>query len=942
MKYIYILLVFCFQMLLASHQLQAQSIFPVQATGVLIPPYSLLLSDYRMMKSQDILYTVTLNDPVETSRNVYFRITVRNNGKDIMRTNPNFQSMPTNLLQFTPKMLTGSDLAPYLDATQMVGMNGFSASNVLPEGFNQICLEVMDLQRRIPISRRTCAGGFFKSYEPPLISLPICGSSQDLTNGKNILFRWLPRHLGLPGAPNMVQYEFTLVQLLPGIADPNDGFTSAIQVFQTTTTQTTFIYNETHPQLLKDKNYAWRVRVKDVMGGSTNFINNGYSLVCWFRKGPPPAANLNIPTGCSPSVVDAGPMPAGSGASSLLSSGDKVQLGYFELTINSAVSSGSSYSGAGAVHIPFLKAYIKVKFEGLKINDLKRVTSVSKAQTEWDVPYNFTDSDLTVNQIGNVLDDAFLTQMDNFRQSGTGQVREVSKRNESDQTAIGMPIFLDRKDAQGNDLPAVVILDMKFDGRTGRMVSYLPQKVTGNNDWIIFAGVSTKLTPNGISKNDPLALQKTFESTQADGSILRFFGGNSNAGFTIANLTCKGLKELEVKGEYVFSRTTILPADGSPNNVKTPLKGKITRFDDFVLSTGVVPLFLLPNVADYVFEMKDGKFDFSVSKNDPSVVFPISYTDDKTNKWKGFSFKKVAVKLPKSFDFTEQNVQPILNNGNIIITDKGIHGTLFKQYIIDYNQGKIKDWKFGISELSMTFGDNKLINSFIKGKTKVPIIDEPFNFSGKLKENNGTYDIVINPPEATRTMSLWNATLDHNQYMFLKAVARTTGNQKEYVPFADIQGMLSLKMNKSTFKSYLTGDKDAKLSRIKRALNITDDPALDIKKLGLKGLIVDPSAPGKKQYKLTGHDLANIDINMGQGIISLSSVEVIYEPITTDGHNEIGLKIRINNTSSNLNALMVGVDNVIDLTLWARKDASGNYVMNRIDSESKFIDCDCL
>lgn len=929
------------QLIFCSLQIKGQTAFPVQATGVLIPPHSLLLSDYRMMKSQDIMYTVTLNDPVEASRDVYFRITIRNNGRDIMMTDPNFQAMPINLLQFMPKMLTGSDLAPYLDPTRMVGMNGFSAANMIPEGFNQICLEVMDVQRRLPISRKTCAGGFFKSYEPPIISLPICGSNQELSNGRNILFKWLPRHIGLPGAPNMAQYEFTLVQLLPGIADPNDGFNSAIQIFKTTTTQTTFIYNESHPQLIKDRNYAWRVRVKDVMG-STNFINNGFSTICWFRNGAPPTANLNIPTGCSPSVVDAGPMPSGAGASSQINSGDKVQLGYFELTINSAISSGGSYTGKGVVQLPFLKAYVKIAFENLKINDQKRVTAVSKAQSEWDVPYGFTDTDLTVNQIGNVLTDGFVNQMDNYLQSSTGQGRLVSKRNESDQTAIGMPLFLDRKDAQGNDLPTVVILDLKFDGRTGRMASYLPQKMTGNNDWIVFAGAATKLTPSGISKNDALTLQKTFESTLADGSILRFMGRNSAGGFSIAKLSCKGLKEMDVKGEYIFSRTTILPADGSSGKVKTTLDGKITRFDDFILNTGTIPEFMLPNTSDYVFTMKDGKFDFSMSKNDPSTSFPSTYTADKSNSWKGFSFQKAEVRLPTSFDFTGQNIAYKLDNGNVIMTDKGLHGSLFKKDIIEYEKGKIKDWKFGIEELSMNFGDNKLINSFIKGKIKVPIIDEPFDFTGKLKENNGTYDIVMNPPADTRTMSLWKAKIAHNQDMFLKAVARTLGTQKEYVPFADIQGKLSLKMNKATFKSYLTGDKDAKINRIKRALNGTEDPALDIKNLELKGLIVDPSAPGKNKYKLTGHDLANIDIDMGQGINSISSVEVIYESNTAAGHEELGLKIRITTASSNVNALILGMDNTIDLTLWARKDATGNYIMNRIDSDSKFIDCDCL
>ncbi|MGB1243039.1 MAG: hypothetical protein ACPG49_10990, partial [Chitinophagales bacterium] len=91
----------------------AQQVFPVQVSGTIIPPYSSLLSDYSDTRSQDILFTLTLNDPIEASRNVYFRITVISNGQEIMRTNPNFIPAPFQLLQFTPTMVTGSELAAY-------------------------------------------------------------------------------------------------------------------------------------------------------------------------------------------------------------------------------------------------------------------------------------------------------------------------------------------------------------------------------------------------------------------------------------------------------------------------------------------------------------------------------------------------------------------------------------------------------------------------------------------------------------------------------------------------------------------------------------------------------------------------------------------------------------------------------------------------------------
>ena len=75
----------------------------MDANAVLIPPNSIQLADYTLEKSQDLVINLTLNDPVEAFLDVRLRVTISNNGVDILETNPGFMpSVPIRLNQFNP------------------------------------------------------------------------------------------------------------------------------------------------------------------------------------------------------------------------------------------------------------------------------------------------------------------------------------------------------------------------------------------------------------------------------------------------------------------------------------------------------------------------------------------------------------------------------------------------------------------------------------------------------------------------------------------------------------------------------------------------------------------------------------------------------------------------------------------------------------------------
>jgi|GEM_PF-3487462 len=921
-----------FLMLSGTTLLQAQQVFPVHATGVIIPPFSKVLSDYTGSRSQDLMFTVTLNDPVELSRDVKFIMTVKNNGREILMTNPGFNPPPLSLMQFTPEMLTGSELAPYLDVNNLVSLRGGTPSNSLPKGFTQICLEVIDFQRGVPISRQACAGGFIMDLEPPITELPACGGSMSASQTQNILFRWLPRHLGLPNAPPMVEYDFELVELLPGIADPNDGFNQAIQIYQTTVMTSSLLYTEAQPLLQANKNYAWRVRVKDVQ--ETNlFQNSGLSNVCYFTygqvAGPPPQA----PTDCSPAITDAGPAPSpAAGNMGRISVGDEVQLGFFKLKVTQLASARMTYSGSVTIEIPFLKAQVKVHFEDLAANDQSRAYKVGKVRADYDVPMGITENDLTTEGFQNKLSQTFLQDLQTYFKHPSNQNRMVSGRSASDNSPIGLPLVLDQKDAQSNPLPPVVILDLQFTERTAKLAVVAFQKDLNTNALIPFAKTSVPFTPFGIAKQgSALPLLTTVELPMNDGSLLRIFGKDNPGAKTRANITCEGFADYDLKGEYIFSRNTILPSDNSNRKVTASLNGKIENLFDFVAKAQPKEPFQVPSLTGFTFNGNEGNFDFSAKQNPGNIDFPPNFKDGQNNSWKGFDFANASLDLPPPFDFTGQGKSMKLDEGQLIIGTGGLYGRLSKTNLIGLDKGKIEDWKISMDSLTVEVTKSQLSDSYVKGNIKVPIIDDPFEYKGNFSPgtNSGDMDIVIQP-NGKGGMSLWNGEITYDPNTKVKALSRLINGKRSFIPYGDFHGKFDLNFTTDQFKKHLIGDKNSKIARLKKALGLTNEPNIQLKDALFKGLKIDPLAPQKDRYKLVDYDKINAQVTLGGKTYQPTSIQLLYEPKTQDGHNELGLEI-----------IVAEGTNLVAITVWARKDANGNYVLNRIDTDSKVVDCDC-
>ncbi|MEM6317700.1 MAG: LamG-like jellyroll fold domain-containing protein [Bacteroidota bacterium] len=901
----------------------AQKVFPVRINGSWLPPYSSNLSDYASIKSQDLMFTVLLNDPVEANRDVRFNITIENNGREIMTTSPNFLPLPMTISQFTPELITGTDLAQYLQPQNLVGAGGRSSSNFLPEGFNRICLEVIDYHRGVPISNKTCVSGFFRSFEAPILSIPTCHKIIPSSPTQNLTFNWLPRHIGQPNAPTAVEYEFTLVELLPGIGDPNDGFDQAIQIYQTTTMVPSLLYMEGEPQLEANKIYAWRVQAKDMNGGNV-FVNNGFSQVCTFSMQA--QENHSLPDNCEVSRTNVDPINT-TPYTGTLAVGEEVQLGFFDLTINELTETGSTYTGIGTIAIPFLKAKVLVAFTNLKINKKKEVYEVETAKASLHEYFDTNKKLVADLSDGQRPNDKLVTTTLQFLSQSDNIQHFISARQAERDAPIQLPLVLDKRNAFGQALPSIILLDLNFTPEEAFLTAIAPVAKPNQRGLYTLSGHKIGFTPQGINSKEGLALPEDVIINRPNGDKIQIVAANQASRL---NFNCQGFKHFTLKGKYTFSTANLLPADRSNQEVVVDFTSTSDDLYQFIGELAAMPNFQLPKYPDYIFTARKGRLDYSEKENIVKET-PANYDDAKTKAWKGFAFEAADLTLPDNWKVANVSDLPTLKGSNFIIGEDGVYADLAGSPIIPFDQGRIRDWPFSIENLSVPIAKSEFQKAKVDGQIKVPTLDEPFDYEGDVDQSTGKVsNIEMRPAGQKVGMSLWNASMVLNKDALIEAVGRNINGQEELIPYANVQGKFDLSFSEKAFKDYLTGNKTARIERLQRALGIQQAPSLKLNQLLIKGYQIDPLTSLKKRFQLLDYDKTQPEITIGEKTFPLTALDIVYEPKTKENREELGLVLTI----------AEGV-NQVGIVIWARKESKGNFTLNRIEIDSKVIDCDC-
>jgi hypothetical protein len=289
-------------LLLCLFTSQAQTIFPVQSTTRILPPYSVYLADYAVNGNDKLQCILVNRDATQTTYQVRLRLTVKLNGRVIMQTSPGYNPPAITLSPNIAQVFAGATLEPYLKSENLdfIGYSQelYEQNRALPEGFYEIGFAAFDyLRQDVQVSNDGWGFYFLAKNEPPLINLPACGTKLPVQYSTPIRFTWLPRNTASLNSVNSTIYRFFLYEVNPKGANPNDIVNSLppIYVDSTPLNQTFFDLIPTTNLFRDSFQYAWRVQAADINGADL-FRNNGFSEVCTFTWGGPganPAGSLD-------------------------------------------------------------------------------------------------------------------------------------------------------------------------------------------------------------------------------------------------------------------------------------------------------------------------------------------------------------------------------------------------------------------------------------------------------------------------------------------------------------------------------------------------------------------------------------------------------------------------------------------------------------------------
>ena len=705
-------------------------VFPVQVREFPLINPTLYLNDLSDMPFNAVrpMFELTLRDPVESSRDVYFRISVRENGGEVMATNPNAVNLPSfTLSRGVPRMITGMDLAPYFDLNNLIGRSGTGASNLLRPGNNEICLQIFDAQRQEPISSLRCARGIWTLLDPPLLALPANNATVAPQELFSRIFSWQmtdPRAIAFINTNGDILFDFELRELPPGM-NPQDAFDNFIQIYTLTDLRNNrVLYSELTPLLEPGKTYAWRVRAKRTNALNqvlpAYFRNNGYSMVHTFRvSGESPIPTLPGATpGCDCVGANCTPTPViNQTPARSISENKALNMGFFQITdLRLSNTSGASLSGTGMVPLNFLDFKVQVRFNGLQVNDKGEVYG-----GEVRVDRNAASS-LAVQAVNGVftavpvLTDADRQLLATLVESNTGTVPALPFSIRKSLEEANIPVM----EGEGD----LVVSDLYFTP-TGAFMDLIAVIPDGKGDYIRFGASKVGLRPEGMDMSQlqlylaedmqipglgevPLVIKKSVSRDTASGSFMSF--------------DCNGFKKFNLVAEYIFPKEQLVRAKAPlADPVKASLVLTSTKWGQF-LATASIPEFQLANVPEWSFEVKKATMDLDSARNVGGMVFPTYYAGMEAPSWKGFYVEELSVTLPKELRFGDTTAQPIkISTKNLLIDTSGVSGDLLARNILPMPGGDVS-WGFSMDTLAVYFAENAFQAATINGGAKIGVL----------------------------------------------------------------------------------------------------------------------------------------------------------------------------------------------------------------------------
>ena len=915
----------------------AQGTFPVQVSGALMAPRSLDLAVYGQDRPDDLFFDVTLRDPVEEVLEARLAVSIERNGQTIYRSDPNAALPTLTLQQFEPLRVDGPTLLRYLSANGQATGSLPGAAFEVPEGLNSICLQVFGVERDVAISRQFCLQGSFQLNLVPRLTLPAFGAEIRHTDPQNLVFTWVPMHLGSTNPPQPVEYDFQLVELPRGYYNANDAFRSALRVYDVTTAAPTVVMGPGEPQLRADAVYAWRVRARSSLYPTSKlFQNDGYSQVSTFAYyGEEPFSQINFitdnpaPQGCSVYATDYPIVTGDPNAALPVGTGDVVKLGYFNLLVTEAGGSPSAgYTGKGLVDFPMLNSKVEVAFSGLLVNEERRVFAAERVDGVVGEGFALSELQTSRDNIARSVDSRYVRRLETLVAGAQGRQRLVSNRDASSEAGTDLPLALDRE----GESP-VVVTGMRFTPRGAYLnfVSwYRPSgKTTGAA--APFAATNVAATPYGLKTGAHLvALGGGGDATAGIRRLSPAFALVEAGAGSKFQVDCRGLLRMDQSMALQVDRSLMVGAnDGAAISLPLP-GGEADGAGELFGEVRDFPSFSLPNLPGYTFRAGEVEGDFRQNAALPRAGSP-DYNAPDAAAWRGLVMRGVDVELPPAFDLTGGK-RPLTLEGGALYVDSAqlAYGRFVRAGLLPLSKGRMGSWPYSVDTMALALAAGVEPRVSLAGQLRVPVFPEAFGYTGQLVGTDASrVALEATVPARSREMPMWRARMSVAPTSSVTAQLTELDGERTFVPRANFDGSLGLAFTDADLQAALPDSgRAATVSRIKELLGVSS-LALAVEGVKLNDFALDPLARPADRYTLGSVNLEGATISVGGRSLTWGGADIVHAPAIGSAPERLGLRLG-----------MLNGDNKVEIVLWSQL-RDGAFVFERVEPTTLVLKCNC-
>lgn len=826
-----------------------------------------------------INFEVELRDPVELFRQVHFRLHVERNGTTILMTDPSIIPPIITLQKDMPIMVNGADLAFYFDLNHLVGVSGTSLSNVLPEDFYSICIEVVDFVRQEVISERICASGFLEQLEPPLLYFPQQGMPLSMGQSVNLMFNWQLTGTGIVRMMNQpnISYLFELRELTPGLENVQEYFENNTLVYQTEVPNNSLIYGVGLPPLVEDKRYIWRVRAlarnengEQLVG---YFHNNGISEI-WDFTLPEEVADNDFCNAVTPQL------PKNQNPVTQIMVDEVIHVGHFDMLVTELQNaSGDAAKGTGVILIPFMDIQVETEFDNLKVN-AKREAFGGRVQA-----VNTND---WVRRISGKADGSLdFSKTDPIFEDDLNQLI-LSSRVINEDSPNRLPLSLKEplEERYSIDMPHDMIISELWFTPFGAAFNAFMLVPNGNGDFARFGVSDVGIDNSGFDISD----LKLFlcEHTAMPGfeddviQIIAHPGQVSEDKGSFISFDCSGFQSFNLQGSYRFDKDILVRASNLSVPASATMHIQSEKWGDVFGSVNMHD-FAIPGMEDWRFEVLNGFVDFSDEENIQQITLPANYVipDD---QWRGFYLSDLKVSLPHALKFGSNNALEMLSR-HMVIDHEGVTFSGTGANLLPLGSGNAGGWGLSFDELQLNIESNEFKDAEIKGQIiSVPIADT-IRYNGRIFQEGeaGLYALDLVPLEDIN-ISFLNARIEPDKESLISIRQEPPFCVAEWHPYTDINGPLFVQMPESSFTEFGEADMPYKIDMVKDSLDSANEFYFELSGVELKGLIINhPKLPEGRFFGIDRTSLFSGGVSLADVNLTIEGVDLLEEPFELEG-----------------------------------------------------------